>query len=114
MIFFSRKPTSAVTVKRQVKPLGEDYLKDHSTISDFIKLMNFFYVGLEVSGGCMIHIIRFENELFLSGIEMAALLPMCETEKDLERKMSQMGLYCVEYTVIYAQTTPNIFIECVT
>jgi len=77
-----------VTVQRQVKPL-------------------------EMSGGRKIHVIRIESEFFLSGIEMATLLPMCETEAMLERKIAQMKMN-VECKVIHAQAAPNIFIECVT
>ena len=66
-----------------------------------------------MSGGRKIHVIRIESEFFLSGIEMATLLPMCETEAMLERKIALMKMN-VECKVIHAQAAPNIFIECVT
>ena len=67
---------------------------------------------LEMADGHKVHIIRVGEEMFLSGIEMALLIPKCQTEENLDRIKAQMNL-AVECTVIHAQTTPNVFIECV-
>ena len=66
-----------------------------------------------MADGRKLHIIKLGDEMFLSGIEMALLIPKCQTEENLDRLKAQMNLG-VECTVIYAQTTPNVFIECVT
>ena len=67
--------------------------------------------ALEMADGHKVHIIRVDEEMFLSGIEMALLIPNCQTEENLDRTKAQMNL-AVECTVIHAQTTPNVFNEC--
>ena len=68
---------------------------------------------VDLPGGRRLHIFKLESVLYLSGFELAALIPQFQTEEKMTSDMEQMDLK-VDSLVIRDHSFATVFIECVT
>ena len=67
----------------------------------------------ELSDGRKIHIINIEDVFYLSGIEMAKMIPRFQQESDMDAELVLLNC-TVNRSVIKVRTYPNVFMGLAT